>query len=411
MTPTLKTPSSPPQKPKQTPPSTPPTGGFVSPRIALVFPVIQEFKKKVTYDPLEVTKTWNGRDICQYMGLTCDTVPGTNRKGVTGVNFNYFNFSGHNLTLNDFITALPDIVYFHANSNNFVGSIPTDISKLKYLKDLDLSNNNFSGNFPIQVLNSHKLKFLDLRFNTFAGLIPPQIFQLNVDFLFINNNNFIQKIPDTIGLTKARYIILANNKFIGGIPPSIGNTSNTLLEILFLNNRLTGCLPCEIGLLKKTRLFDVESNYLTGPIPHSFQFLHKIEALCLARNNFYGMVPEAVCSLPMLFNFTLSYNYFTEVGPRCRELIKNGILDVKMNCIADFPDQKSSIECAFFFSKTHSCPNEKSFTCSQVMYSSAKLESSDVRFTAPATTPMQAPRWLSYDALFPRNVINTSMYN
>ncbi|KAI3712266.1 hypothetical protein L1987_70817 [Smallanthus sonchifolius] len=309
--------------------------------------------------------------------------------------------------------GLLDIVSFHANSNNFTGSIPTDISKLRYLNELDLSNNNFSGNFPYQVLGAHHLKFLDLRFNGLAGLIPQQVFLLNVDFLFINNNKFIQKIPDNLGSTPAHYLILANNKFIGGIPRSIGQASNTLREALFLNNQLTGCLPYEIGLLKKVRLFDVESNYFTGPIPHSFQCLKKIEALSLARNKFYGEVPEAVCSLPELFNFTLAYNYFTKVGPLCQELIKNGVLDVKMNCILELPNQRSPADCAKFFSTTLSCPNETSLAyvpCSDV-YTRARWESSDVQLNAPAKAPVQAPRWVGYAALFPEHAINPREYN
>ncbi|KAI3664312.1 hypothetical protein L1987_89941 [Smallanthus sonchifolius] len=350
---------------------------------------------------------------CKNIGFICDVVPDKNEKALAGVNFNSFNLGGPNLTLTDFLIGLPDIVFFHANSNNFTGSIPTDISKLRYLYELDLSNNYFSGNFPYQVLSAHHLQFLDLRFNAFAGLIPPQGFLLNVDYLFINNNNFFQKLPDNLGSTKAHYITLANNGFIGGIPRSIGQASNTLFEILFLNNHLTGCLPYQIGLLKKATVFDVERNGFTGSIPHSFQCLKKMEALNLAFNNFYGDVPEAVCSLPELLKFTLSYNYFTKVGPRCQELAKNGV-HVKMNCILELPNQRSHAECADFFSRTHSCPNETSLTyvpCSEG-YSRAQLESSDIQLTAPAMAPVQAPRWVTYDALSSNHVIiNRRLYN
>ncbi|KAK7813954.1 uncharacterized protein CFP56_004119 [Quercus suber] len=61
---------------------------------------------------------------------------------------------------------------------------------------------------------------------------------------------------------------------------------------------------------------------LIGPIPQSFQCLFNIGLLNLARNQFYGEVPEAVCKLPNLYNFSLSYNYFTQVGPICRKWIE-----------------------------------------------------------------------------------------
>ncbi|KAM0011894.1 putative leucine-rich repeat domain superfamily [Helianthus debilis subsp. tardiflorus] len=395
-----------PQPPKRKSPPPQPPSGFDSPRLALVFPVIQKFKKLVEpYDPKGITKTWNGKDICAYKGFSCDKVPFYNQQAVAGVKFNNFNFGGPNLTLTEFLMGLPDIVFFHANSNSFTGLIPTELNKLKYLYELDLSNNKFSGNFPYQVLRGNKLLFLDLRFNNFAGVVPPEVFGLNLDLLFINNNKFIQKLPDNLGQTTALYLTLANNKFIGGIPPSIGRASNTLLEVLFLNNKLTGCLPYQIGLLKKATVFDVGSNSLTGPIPLSFQCLRKMELLNLARNKFHGEVPEAVCGLPGLSNFTVSYNYFTQVGPQCRKLIKNGVLDVKMNCILDLPNQRTPGECNHFFSTIKPCPNEKMLTYVPCTggYSSYQLESLDVAMSGPATAPgpAQGLGRASYGALSP----------
>ncbi|PWA50996.1 leucine-rich repeat domain, L domain-like protein [Artemisia annua] len=372
----------------------------------MAFKVIQSFKLKIEGDPTGIKETWNGPNVCNYTGFTCGTVPVFNQKTVAGANFNNRNLSGTHLTINEILVGLEDIVFFHANSNNFKGTIPVEASKLKYFFELDLSNNQLSGPFPNQVLAAKKLLFLDLRFNKFEGFVPPQIFTLDLDLLFINNNNLVpQKIPDTLGKTPALYLVLANNKFIGGIPKSIGSAKDTLLEVLFLNNQLTGCLPYEIGYLKKTTVFDVGSNRLMGPIPHSFQCLEKMEQLNLAHNRFSGVVPEAVCCLPHLSNFTLSYNYFTQVGKKCRELIKEGKLHVKMNCILDLPDQRSPAECAKFFSVPHKCPDEKSLTyvpCSKGIYGN-ELESSDMQLTTltPELAPAHSPLGRSYGALAP----------
>ncbi|KAI3525431.1 hypothetical protein L1887_04214 [Cichorium endivia] len=393
-------PSPPPPSPNPPPP--PPTDSFESELLRRAYKVIQAFKKKVTIDPTGITKTWNGKNICRdYKGFVCDTVPDVKLKTIAGVNFNNRNLYGPDLTLTEFLSGLKDLAFFHANSNNFTGAIPADIGTLRYLYELDLSNNKFSGHFPYQVLRAKNLVFLDLRFNSFIGVVPPQVFLLDLDLLFINNNNFKQKLPENLGSTPALYLTLANNKFVGGIPRSIGQASDTLLEVLFLNNQLTGCLPYEIGLLKKSTVFDVGFNQLTGPIPHSFQCLQKMELLNLAHNKFYGDVPEAVCSLPNLSNFTLSYNYFTQVGPRCRKLIKNGVLDIKMNCILDLPNQRSEADCAHFFSNLPSCPDEKSLTyvpCSKG-YSSNLSESSHVQWDTPSPAP--APLGRSYGALSP----------
>ncbi|KAM0042520.1 putative leucine-rich repeat domain superfamily [Helianthus debilis subsp. tardiflorus] len=227
------------------------------------------------------TKTWKGRDICRdYKGFVCDTLPGSNQRFLSGVDFTNFNFDGPNLTISDFLTGLPDILFFHAHANNFTGSIR--IKNSTNLSELDLSDNNFSGNFPYELVHANKLKILDLRFNRFSGALPPQVFLLKLECLLLNNNHFNQTLPDNLGSTPVHYLSLANNKLVGGIPLSIGQANNTLIEVLFLNNYLTGCLPYQIGLLAKAKVFDVELNDLTGPVPHSFQCLKNMEHLALA---------------------------------------------------------------------------------------------------------------------------------
>ncbi|XP_035542157.1 uncharacterized protein At4g06744-like [Juglans regia] len=350
---------------------------------------------------LQVFRTWTGYS---WKGLFCDAHPDFNQQALAAVDFNGFKLGrkdGGSLPLYGFIDELPDITVFHANSNNFTGSVPKKVMTLKYFFELDLSNNKLSGQFPMEVLGATQLTFLDLRFNSLCGTVPPGVFNLDVDVIFINNNNFVQKLPDNLGSTPALYLTFANNKFTGQIPRSIGtgNTSENLIEVLFLNNHLSGCLPPEIGRLKRATVFDVSINWLTGPIPQSFQCLTKIALLNLAQNQFYGAIPEAICKLPDLSKFTLSYNYITEVGPECRKLIGKGILDVRMNCIIDLPNQRSKEECAKFFEKNeyHTCPNEKMYShhipCKNKHYSG-----SDHQPTVAATSP------LSYDALTPHKL-------
>ncbi|KAF6143962.1 hypothetical protein GIB67_017570 [Kingdonia uniflora] len=163
----------------------------------------------------------------------------------------------------------------------------------------------------------------------------------------------MQKLPDNLGSTTVFYLTLANNKFVGTIPRSIGKASSTLIEVLFLNNQLSGCLPYEIGYLKELVVFDVGQNRLTGQIPCSFGCLQKIEQLNLAGNMLYGMVPEVICELGNLANLSLSGNYFTQVGPICWGLIQSGVLDLRKNCVPGLPYQRSIMECAMFFAHRH----------------------------------------------------------
>lgn len=154
----------------------------------------------------------------------------------------------------------------------------------------------------------------------------------------------------------------------------------------------------EIGYLNQATLFDVSSNELTGPIPQSFACLAKMELLNLANNQFYGAVPESVCQLPNLGRFTLAKNYFTQVGPACRKLIRRGILDIKVNCILDLPNQRTQADCANFFSKPRTCPNERSLTIIPCKTRSSSTTSNEKKSDDPQA---QASAPLSYQTLVP----------
>lgn len=144
-------------------------------------------------------------------------------------------------------------------------------------------------------------------------------------------------------------------------------------------------------------MFDVSSNFLTGPIPHSFSCLAKMDYLNLASNCFYGPVPEQVCTLSNLRNLNLANNYFTEVGPECRKLMKKKVLDVKQNCILGEPNQKTKAQCNAFFSKPRKCPNEKEMTyvpCKRYSRSNEKKPEHQKQASAP----------LSYGSLVPHRL-------
>ncbi|XP_048432238.1 uncharacterized protein At4g06744-like [Pyrus x bretschneideri] len=386
----------PPPPPKSPPPPSP--GPFESERIKIAYYVIKKFVAKIKIDPKGYAKTWRGTNVCKYKGIVCAVHPVYKQKAVSGLDINGAMFEGFNknLPLKGFLDELQDLVFYHANSNNFTGSAPVSPAMLRYFYELDLSNNKLSGGFPYEVLTAKNLTFLDLRFNYFTGPVPAKVFELAVDVLFLNNNNFTQQIPDNLGSSPAHYFTFANNYFTGPIPRSIGQASKTLYEVLFLGNKLSGCLPYEIGYLNQATVFDASSNVLTGPIPASFACLAKIEYLNLAKNQFYGPVPEMVCKLSTLGNFSLADNYFTAIGPECQKLVDRKTLDVSKNCILGQPNQRTKMKCATFFSKPRKCPNEKEMTyipCKRP-YSGSNEKKSDHLPRAP----------LSYGTLIPHRL-------
>ncbi|CAN1854500.1 Uncharacterized protein At4g06744 [Linum perenne] len=392
----------PPYLPPPSNPSPPPSTPSTPPPQLIPAPPLQKLKTKIKYDPFNITKSWKGPNVCNYKGFGCAVRPDVKKRTVAVADFNGYNFGGgDDLQLPGFLDELTDLTLFHANSNNFTGSIPPHLgSRISFFYEIDLSNNKFAGKFPNHILSAKNASFIDIRYNSFSGGIPAGVFNHETDVLFLNNNGFTGPLPDNIGDSSALYLTFANNRFSGQIPRSIGRCEN-LREVLLLNNRFSGCLPTEIGNLTTAKIFDAGNNKLTGPIPHSFACLAEMQDLNLSRNKLYGAVPESVCQLPKLANLSLSSNYFTQVGPACRKLIQKKVLDVRDNCILDLPGQKSANECSKFFSGRTNCPNVKTMMsyipCKKGM-------NSDRRLTAVDEESAPTPASFAYLALKPHKL-------
>ncbi|KAL2344769.1 hypothetical protein Fmac_006054 [Flemingia macrophylla] len=324
--------------------------------------------KSIINDTSCYTQNWNANtDVCKFNGIRCATFPTDKQRAVAGLDLNGAKVSGQNgcaLPLDGLLNNIEELTFFHVNSNNFSGGIPENITNYKYFFELDLSNNKIGGKFPLKALKNRTLVFLDLRFNKLTGEIPYQLFQQDLDVIFVNDNQFSGYLPENFGSTTARYLTFARNQLTGPLPRSLGFAPN-LTEVLFLGNRFSGCLPFEIGYLKKAVVFDASRNFITGPIPFSFGCLKSIQYLNLAHNKLYGVVPDNLCQIPSLRNngnLSLSNNYFKEIGPSCWSLIKSKVLDVSQNCIPGLPNQRSPLEChQFYYRNPESCPKPESF--------------------------------------------------
>ncbi|WVZ86318.1 hypothetical protein U9M48_033119 [Paspalum notatum var. saurae] len=383
-------------------PSEPRACDFENERLYRAYLVIQQFRKTVTCDPMDITRSWSGTDLCSsYKGFFCDRPPNVTDRTIASVDFNGYMLRAD--SLQGFVNSLPDLALFHANSNDFGGTVPP-LAGLQYFYELDLSNNRLApATFPTDVLGLTNATFIDIRFNSFYGELPAGVFCKfpRVQAIFVNNNRFSGSLPDNIGQSPVNYLSLANNRFTGEIPTSIARNAGTLLEVLFLNNSLSGCLPYELGLLEKATVIDAGTNQLTGTIPASFACLRKVEQLNLADNLLYGEVPDALCRLAFdrLKNLTLSGNYFTSLGSCCWDLIKEGRLTVDRNCIQWAPNQRSHDECAKFQQRPKSCPVSTYLPC-RAKYGGSS-EPADAAVEEEEEHAAVEHRYRTYSALHP----------
>ncbi|KAL4332264.1 hypothetical protein GQ457_07G017700 [Hibiscus cannabinus] len=298
---------------------------FENLRLRNAYTALQAWKRAISSDPLNLTANWLGSNVCSYSGVYCAPAPDDLALKTLGL--------------------LTDLAVFHINTNSFCGAVPDKFRDLKILFELDLSNNRFAGAFPLVVLDLPSLKFLDLRFNEFKGTVPRELFDKDLDAIFINHNMLTGPLPGNFGNSPVSAMVLADNKFGGCVPSSLGNMAG-LEEIILSNNGFRSCLPAGIGRLKNTAVFDVSFNEITGPLPEEIGEMVSLEQLNVAHNKLSGGIPASLCGLPKLKKFIFSDNVFRGEVPDC---LKKGEMEDRGNCLPERPGQRSRDQCKPFF--------------------------------------------------------------
>jgi hypothetical protein len=147
------------------------------------------------------------------------------------------------------------VIWLTLETNDLEGAIPSSISDLTELSDLDLSGNFITE--PIPDLSSlNYLRRIDLGQNNIGGTIPTHL----------------------SGVTALLTLILADNDLDGEItiPTSQGDLSQ--LETLDLgNNHLDGAIPSNITYLTALTHLYVQSNQLAGAFPSGFNNLNLLD--------------------------------------------------------------------------------------------------------------------------------------
>lgn len=127
-------------------------------------------------------------------------------------------------------------------SLNLRGPIDS-LSSLTYLRFLDLHENRLNGTIS-PLLNCTSLELLYLAGNDFSGEIPPEISSLRLLLrLDISDNNIRGPIPNELAkLTHLLTLRLQNNALSGRVP-DLSTSLHNLTELNVTNNELRGHVP------------------------------------------------------------------------------------------------------------------------------------------------------------------------
>ncbi len=280
---------------------------------------------------------------------------------------------GTSTPLNDWYGLVVDgngrVIELDLSENLLSGPIPAKLSNLINLERLSLSGNQLSGPIPIELGNLANLKRVFLHDNLLIGHLPATLPGLSLDSFWWNNNAGICA-PDspafrawldgienhqpgsycvtprealmalynaTDGANWTRsdnwgtsaplndwdgveandrdqvtFIEFLDNKLSGPIPPELGDLTN-LQGLIIRANQLNGPIPAELGNLPYLEILFLSGNQLNGPIPAELGRLTNLEVLLLDDNQLSGSIPAELGQLTNLEDLALSENQLS--GP------------------------------------------------------------------------------------------------
>lgn len=207
------------------------------------------------------------------------------------------------------------------NSNNLIGTLPTELGQLNNLVTIACSNDDgLTGEIPVELFQIDSLKQIGIGNCSLTGTIPNNIGNCScLTEIFLPQNNLSGPIPPEIGnLDSLIFLDLHSNQLTGPIPPELGNCTN-LWELRLNNNQLTGTIPEEVSLLDDIYLIDLHGNLLSGRLPEYlsnlfYQNFPNFITLDVSNNMFDGPVPESWGNLSFLIDaLDLSHNNFTSL--------------------------------------------------------------------------------------------------
>ncbi|XP_030964405.1 receptor-like protein 35 [Quercus lobata] len=201
-----------------------------------------------------------------------------------------------------------------SNNSRFLGIKSNSNHTFPYLRTLSLSSCNITE-FPKFLKSSKYLRHLDLSYNGIPNQIPKWMFEVaeNLQFLDLHANLLQGNLP---------------------IPPS------TMIAIFMSNNRLTGEIPSMICNASNLEILDISNNNLSGKIPQCLgNFGHRLSVMDLRMNNFHGTIPDTFEKDNSLATIAFNRNHLDGKLPKsfvnCTNL---EVLDLGNNKINDsFP--------------------------------------------------------------------------
>eukprot|EP01102_Stenamoeba_stenopodia_P003611 TRINITY_DN1378_c0_g2_i2.p1 TRINITY_DN1378_c0_g2~~TRINITY_DN1378_c0_g2_i2.p1 ORF type:complete len:703 (-),score=86.91 TRINITY_DN1378_c0_g2_i2:78-2186(-) len=204
------------------------------------------------------------------------------------------------------IGSLSNLEYLYMIGNKLSGSLPSSFYSLTKLTKLILQNNTLSGSVSPSISNFANLTFLDLSSNKFTGAIPTTLWNLTqLTNLYLDHNSFSGGISSLVSnLINLSYLYLGSNSLSGTVPAGIWEMSRLIELSIGSNGKLQGTLP-DLSALTSLQLLDLDSTEMTGTLPDSLWTLGQLRNINLAGTQFSGTISDNIQSLKLLNSLSL----------------------------------------------------------------------------------------------------------
>ncbi|XP_076926139.1 putative LRR receptor-like serine/threonine-protein kinase At1g07650 [Bidens hawaiensis] len=225
-------------------------------------------------------------------------------------------------------------VNIYIKSQNISSTLPSEFSKLRYLRVLDLSRNYINGTIPAEWATM-RLFNLSLMGNRLSGPFPKVLTRMtSLQELSLEGNRFSGPIhPGIANLKDLQRLVLTSNDFTGELPAALGKLTN-LTDLRLSDNNFTGKIPSFISQWTQIGKLHMQGCSLEGPIPSNISVLTQLNDLrisdlkgaassfppvqkmklnklvlrnCLIR----GKIPDYIGSMLSLKTIDLSFNNLT----------------------------------------------------------------------------------------------------
>ena len=237
--------------------------------------------------------------------------------------------------------------------------LPTNLHKLKNVKEIDLARNDFRKDaiFHLEKLQNlehlnlsrnnidlsnlaedtvHNLKYIVLSFNNLKA-VPKEIGLLKnlLDLQFAENDIKSDEIHPALGSLKKLEVLSFYRNDLDSIPPFIFKLKN-LRELDLYYNRIEK-LPEELGNLKDLERFYIAHNRFYS-IPESIGELKSLKEFYIHHNRI-SYLPESIANLKQITDFHIHNNYFQGFPEFILNYENLEDLDISFNEIHKFPPE------------------------------------------------------------------------